>query len=168
VILLFCASLEKIPFTFSKWSHFLLKITIMYGSLLVKLNLRGPDLLRGFPICACVGGRWRHRSRAPCLEFSFESSEVRRAVHGISHLHTPITHTLYSLIKRQTHFCIVFIDHSDTCASFLASFSWNKHLVQQQRAWGEYVEFIQPWASVCSFVWLSRCLEWELLLIVKS
>jgi len=48
-ILLFCASLEKIPFTFSKWSHFLLKITIMYGSLLVKLNLRGPDLLRGFP-----------------------------------------------------------------------------------------------------------------------
>jgi len=52
-----------------------------------------------------------------------ESSEVRREVRGISYIYTPITHTLYSLIKRQTHFCVVFIDHSDTCASFLASFS---------------------------------------------
>ena len=54
------------------------------------------------------------------------------------------------------------------CASFLASSYWNKHLVQQQRAWGEYVEFIQTWAILCSFVWLSRCLVWELLLNVKS
>jgi len=57
------------------------------------------------------------------VEFSVESSEVRRAVHGISYIYTPITHTLYSLIKRQTHFCVVFTDHSDTCASFLASSS---------------------------------------------
>jgi len=59
------------------------------------------------------------RSRAPyfpSLSFSVEFSEAMRAVHGISHLYTPITHTLYSLIKRQTHFSLVFIDHSDTCA----------------------------------------------------
>jgi len=74
----------------------------------------------------------------PSLSFSVESSEARRAVHGISHLYTPITHTLYSLIKRQTNFCVVFIDHRDTCASFLASSFWNKQLVQQQRVWGEY------------------------------
>jgi len=100
----------------------------------------GADWLRGCPVCACVGGWWRHRSLAPSpsLSFSVESSEARRAVHGISHLYTTITHTLYSLIKRQTNFCVVFIDHRDTCASFLASSLWNKQLVQQQRAWGEY------------------------------
>jgi len=93
---------------------------------------------------------------APAVSFSVDFSEVRRAVHGI---YTP----LYSLIKRQTHFCIVFVDHSDTWASFLASFSWNTHLVQQQqRAWGESVRLcdcLDVWSE--NRYWMSKQKCWK-------
>jgi len=107
--------------------------------------------------CACVYVVTKTHLHPPatssCCEGVSASSLLRWGEHFTVFLICthPITHTLYSLIKRQTHFSIVFIDRSDTCASFLASSSWNTHLVQHQRAWGEYVEFIQT-LSECVFV----------------
>jgi len=132
---------------------------------------------------------WRHRSLAPSLpslsfsahalaannaallrrdvfqwtrkinwtSFSVESSAVRRAVHGISFIHT----TLYTVWLSDRPISVLFSSITATlfCASFLASSSWNTHLVQQQRVWGEYVEFIQTWAILCFCVRLCDCFD---------
>jgi len=91
---------------------------------------------------------WRDQNTFPssCEGGSFRQFQ-RRVFWGEKSC--PVS-TMFLIFTQPSH-TLVFIDHSDTCASFLASSSWNTHLVQQQRVWGEYVQFIQTWASVCSF-----------------
>jgi len=79
--------------------------------------------------CACVYDVTKTHFHRAAREGVSASSLLRwEELSTVFLIFTHPSHTLYSLIKRQTHFCIVFIDHSDTCASFLASSSWNKHI----------------------------------------
>jgi len=84
------------------------------------------------------------------LSCSVEFSEARRAVHGISHLYTPITHTLYSLIKRQTHFSVVHRSQRYLCVFsgvFLLKYTFSAAAASLRRICGVHSDL-----SECVFV----------------